>query len=302
MLISVSELVIRWGISPRTVLHVGAHEAEEMAAYESHGWGSDRTVWIEGQHELAERLSARLAEQTHHQVVHAVAWDSVETVTFYRTNNSQSSSVFPLKLHSAEYPSIVVEEEFSVATSRLDEVLSRDPILDLGISFVNLDIQGAELRALKGLGRHLTHVGAIYSEVNIAELYEGCATLREMDAFLQKHGFILVDIRLNNARWGDALWLPKRSVTPPLRLASRFLVELRVLAARSRSLAKRVLRVARGPIFTGSLQVFRFLPLRLRHGLLAVVEVSIGKGFVAGLEGEIDRLLDVAETPPENCL
>ena len=298
MLISVADLSRRWGLSPRTVLHVGAHEAEEMAAYESHGWGSERTVWIEGQRELAERLSQRVAGNAHHRVIHAVAWDAVETVSFYRTNNSQSSSALPLKLHSAEYPSIVVSERYSVSTSRLDELLARDPVLDTGLDFVNLDIQGAELRALKGLGRTLSDVGAVYSEVNTAELYEGCATLRQIDAFLQLNDFALVDIRLTDARWGDALWLPKRFLTPPRRLVSRLVVELRILSGWSRSLAKRGTRLARRGIISGLRQLLRVLPLRIRHGLLSLLEVSIGKGFVSGPEGEIGRLLSVA--PPEH--
>lgn len=297
MLISVQSLASRWGMSPRTILHVGAHEAEEMAAYDSHGWGSERTVWVEGQPELAARLSERLAGRAHHRIIHAVAWDAVEAVTFYRTNNSQSSSALPLKLHSAEYPSIVVAEESRVTTSRLDEVLSEDRILDLGIDFANLDIQGAELRALKGLGHHLSHVGAVYSEVNIAELYEGCATLRELDGFLHKHGFVLVDIRLTDARWGDALWLPKRSLPLPQRLARRLVVELRVLEARCRSSARKVRRATRGRILAGSLRLLALFPLRLRHSFLALLEASVGKGFVAGLNAEIDRLLSAASPP-----
>lgn len=297
MLITVTDLVKRWGLAPRTILHVGAHEAEEMAAYESHGWGKDRTVWIEGQSELAERLAERLSDRTHHRVIHAVAWDTVEPVTFYRTNNSQSSSALPLKLHSAEYPSIVVVNESVVFTSRLDETLSHDCILDRGIDFINLDIQGAELRALKGLGTELSHVGAVYSEVNIAELYEGCATLRHLDAFLQGHDFVLVDLRLTDARWGDALWLQRLSVTPPRRLTRRLVIQSRILGAVARSLVKRTLRRARRSVIAFSLWVLNRFPLRLRHGLLALVEVSVGKGFVGGHDGEIDRLLNVSPLP-----
>lgn len=245
MLISVTDLANRWGISPRTVLHVGAHEAEEMAAYESHGWGNERTIWIEGQLELAEHLTDRIAGRAHHRVVHAVAWDAVETVAFYRTNNSQSSSALPLKLHSVEYPSVTVEDVYRVETSRLDDILAEDLILQIGVDFLNLDIQGAELRAMRGLGTELSRVRAVYSEVNLAELYEGCATLREVDSYLDQHGFALVDIRLTRRRWGDALWVPKTSITFYQRLRCRILAEMRIAIAILQSMVVRGRRIAR---------------------------------------------------------
>lgn len=40
-------------------------------------------------------------------------------------------------------------------------------------TFLNLDVRGAELVALKGLGEHLSDCTAIYTEVSTRELYSG---------------------------------------------------------------------------------------------------------------------------------
>jgi len=51
--------------------------------------------------------------------------------------------------------------------------------------FINLDIQGAELLALKGATAILPFIKAIYTEVNEKELYENCGLIDELDAFLR---------------------------------------------------------------------------------------------------------------------
>lgn len=299
MLITVDELARSWGLSPKSVLHVGAHGGEELIAYEARGWGNKRTIWVEGQAELADRLADKLRDAPNHRVIQAVAWDEATTVTFYVTSNSQSSSALPLKLHSEEYPSIVVTSASRVATSRLDELLADDPVLDMGVDFLNLDIQGAELRALVGLGQELAQVGAVYCEVNLVELYEGCATLRPLARHMQRHGFALVDIRLTSARWGDALWLPRAAIPPSRRFVRRLTVESRVLRASVTSAARRALRAIRSLVLPVLVRTLSSIPRGARTGFISLLEVSIGKGFVPGIRGEIDRLAGVS--PPSHC-
>ena len=44
---------------------------------------------------------------------------------------------------------------------------------------MNLDIQEAELLALKGSDKILNYIDAIYTEVNLDEIYLNCAKLRK---------------------------------------------------------------------------------------------------------------------------
>ena len=72
---------------------------------------------------------------------------------------------------------------------------------------MNLDIQGAELLALKGAGEILKHIDYIYTEVNVNELYEGCALLPELESFLKKRGFKIFAIEMTQHGWGDAFFV-----------------------------------------------------------------------------------------------
>jgi hypothetical protein len=73
---------------------------------------------------------------------------------------------------------------------------------------VNIDVQGAELQAIKGMGNLVRAVDAIYCEVNKEELYEGCAVVNEIDEYLKNYHFQRVATRwIIGKGWGDALYL-----------------------------------------------------------------------------------------------
>ena len=78
-------------------------------------------------------------------------------------------------------------------------------------NFWNLDIQGAELLAMRGGKEWIKHADVVYIEVNVAELYKGCALLPDIDAFLGEEGFDRVLTDITEYKWGDALYVRKRA-------------------------------------------------------------------------------------------
>ena len=58
MLFSINELVKHWRISPKSVLHIGAHLAEECDLYRSVGW--NKVIWIEANPELINDLRKKI--------------------------------------------------------------------------------------------------------------------------------------------------------------------------------------------------------------------------------------------------
>lgn len=202
MLISVDELVQRWKLSPRSVLHIGAHHAEESDAYQAVGWAN--VTWVEANPDLIPALRNKV-EPLGQRVIEAALWHSnYEKLSFSVASNGQSSSLLKFRDHSFLYPAITVEKIVTMSTLRLDAILTDDDSPEL----CNLDIQGAELAALRGFGSILSRVNAIYTEVNKAELYEGCAKIDEIDEYLSREGFHRVATRwVLGFGWGDALYL-----------------------------------------------------------------------------------------------
>jgi len=72
--------------------------------------------------------------------------------------------------------------------------------------FINLDIQGVELRAIKGLGEYLSHIDYIYTEVNEDSVYENNDLLKDIDKYLLLKGFSRKETCIINGNWGDALY------------------------------------------------------------------------------------------------
>lgn len=206
MLISPAELQRYWNLHPDTVIHIGAHEAEELELYTQLGWGATHTVWVEALADKAEAVRRKTEQLPNHTVMNIVAWNATgETVTFNEASNGESSSALEFGTHATVYPNIVFTDSSERTTHRIVDALDFDALGSVGL--VNLDIQGAELKALQGFGDAIDRVEAIYSEVNTAELYVGCAQLTDLDEWLSARGFVRADWEMLPQQWGDALWL-----------------------------------------------------------------------------------------------
>jgi FkbM family methyltransferase len=214
LLYNTQQIKDRIGGDINGVIHVGAHLAEERNDYQSAG--VERVVWIEANPALLPFLTSMpKIEMMQERVLHCVAAEvDDKEVDFNVTNNGQSSSVLQLGLHSTYYPGIVVTETLKLKTTRLDTLLARNAIETAQYEMLNIDIQGAELQALQGLGEQLKLFKAVYTEVNTAEVYKGCALLSELDAFMASHGFEREGVKMwGNDNWGDALYI-NRALVP----------------------------------------------------------------------------------------
>lgn len=206
MLITVERLSRSFGIRPRGVLHVGAHEAEEAADYAKFGWGP--VIWVEMLPDKFEALRQRFAGDPGNTVLNAACWDTDgDVLPIFRANNGQSSSLLRPDQHLSSHPRITFAQDTQTRTSRLETILPAGA----PIEYLSLDIQGAELRALKGLGSRLATVKWACIEVNTRRLYADCALVGELDVFLAQAGFARLLTRMAGTKgWGDAIYINTR--------------------------------------------------------------------------------------------
>lgn len=206
------DLLARYGIRPRGALHVGAHKGDEIANYRARGISP--VVFVEANPNLAQGLRDRFAGQEDVRIIECAASDSEGRATFNITSMDQSSSLLQLKDHAKLYPKIGVAQTVDVRTAPLDTLLAEAGIDPAQLDFIAMDIQGAELLALRGATEILKHVNALQIEVNFSELYEGCPLIGDLDAFLEGHGFIrMMTNTPYSEEWGDALYVRRPVVT-----------------------------------------------------------------------------------------
>ena len=151
MLIPVKVVKKYWGVNPQTIVHVGAHNAEELEDYELAAWGP--VTWIEAQPQKAIALLERIP--SNHKIIEAAVWDIADVeLSLNIMTNTESTSLLNLGTHAAEHPSVQLSHTIPVKTKTLTQLLNGLPAPEL----ISLDIQCVELRAIKGYGRKIAEV------------------------------------------------------------------------------------------------------------------------------------------------
>ncbi|KAB2966167.1 MAG: FkbM family methyltransferase [Thermoanaerobaculia bacterium] len=193
-------------IPPRGVIHVGAHEGQELPVYREMGFA--RALLIEANPAVFARLESAVGGAAGVELVSCAICDREGTVELRVTSFDQSSSLLALKHHREVYPDIVESEVLAVPARRLDNLISERTEADADFNLLVLDVQGAELLVLRGAERVLAGLDAVVAEINFEELYEGCALADELDGFLAARGFERVATSCyHHPSWGDALYL-----------------------------------------------------------------------------------------------
>jgi FkbM family methyltransferase len=200
MLIPLHTLIQKYNIKFEGILHVGAHECEELPEYEKY-LSRDKIVWVEA---LPDKVQLCKDRYPGIHIENAIVSDVIEKVVFKVSNNGQSSSILEFGLHSQYHPHVHYVMAFEGETTLLKDIL---PKYNIKYNFLNFDIQGAELKALKGMEEYLSNVDYLYTEVNSDYVYKNCALVTELDEYLAKFGLIRVETNWTDCKWGDAFYI-----------------------------------------------------------------------------------------------
>lgn len=206
MLIPFDKLVSHFKLSISGVLHIGAHECEEYSYYIKDNIPNENIYWIEAMNDKVEEMKNKYDKVN---IFAGVASDvDGEEVNFNITNNGQSSSFLELGTHLQHHPHVFVVKQEKKETIRMDTLIEKNNINMTKVNFLNIDIQGAELKALIGMGRYLDNINYIYTEVNTESVYKECALLTELDSFLKQKGFERkCEAIYKEYGWGDAFYV-----------------------------------------------------------------------------------------------
>jgi FkbM family methyltransferase len=204
MLINFNTIVKKYG-KPNGIIHIGAHLMEERDDYVNEG--INNIIWIEANPSIYSIIQQNHIGSNEKLFNYTVSDIDDKIIDFYITNNGQSSSILELDKHKIHHPSIFVTETIKTKTKRIDTIISEKNI-DINLyNFLNIDIQGAELLALKGFGNLINNIKYIYTEINTNTLYQNCALINDIDEYLNSFGFKRVETEMTDFEWGDALYV-----------------------------------------------------------------------------------------------
>jgi FkbM family methyltransferase len=200
MFIPLDYLVYKYKINLKGVIHIGAHECEEISNYEKY-LNRDKILWVEGLTHKVEECKQRYPGVL---IENCVVSDKIENVKFNVSNNGQSSSFLEFGLHSTYHPYVYYTHSFQVETKTMNNILQN--YKHIPFNFVNLDIQGTELKALKGMDQYLNQIDYVYTEVNSDYVYKDCNLINEIDDYLKSFNLERVETNFTDCKWGDAFY------------------------------------------------------------------------------------------------
>lgn len=209
MLISFDYLFRKYKIKPEGILHVGANEGQEAEMYDQ--LGVKNVIWVEAIPEVFAKLQKNIAKYPGQSAILACVGDQdgKEVVFNVANNDGQSSSYLQFGTHAKVHPTVKYVRQEKMVMRRLDSLLMMELEYFEPCSgwFLNMDLQGVELDALRGMGSLLHDFDWAYIEVNAEPLYEGCALVQEVDDYLAKFKFLPKETKWTGAKWGDRFYL-----------------------------------------------------------------------------------------------
>ena len=109
---------------PTGILHIGAHECEELVDYINNRVNPQNIYWIDAIKEKVDQMKSKGVAN----VFCAALDDKEQVIKFNITNNGQSSSLLDFGTHQISYPHIRVVESREVTTQTLKSFIESNKI------------------------------------------------------------------------------------------------------------------------------------------------------------------------------
>ena len=212
-MIPFSQLIKKYNIQPKGVLHVGSSTGQEAEAYYSNG--VVQSIWIEAIPDVFEQMWKNVQKYPNVQVFNACIDEKFREVEFnISSNGGESSSIFEFGEHETMHPDVKFIDKIKLKTTRLDAMELNLDKFEYPFEFINLDIQCNELSALKSMGVLINNFNYIYIELNKREVYKGCPLFDEVNQWLYENGFefkeaVWIKNEKGEESWGDGFYIRK---------------------------------------------------------------------------------------------
>ena len=128
---------------------------------------------------------------------------------------NKSSSLLEPDRHLEIVPWLHFDDVMEVETRTMADVCASNAIQR--VDFIHMDVQGAELKVLDGLGPLLERVTAIWLEVEAVPLYRDQPLKDDVAQYLRARGFEMLKDTVDDIS-GDQLWVHKRGMVRRARL------------------------------------------------------------------------------------
>jgi FkbM family methyltransferase len=207
MLLNFSELLKKYNAKPSGVIVAGSHWGEEHDDYVKAG--IRRMAYIEPCAAAFDVLRKNFFGLPEVQLFNLAVGDKaavdVEMYTGDNTvNKGQSNSLLRPSLHLSLHPEVEFNDTELVDVELLDNL----GLAGKGFDLLVMDCQGYEDRVLRGAIKTLKHINWVYTEVNMAPVYENNAMIEDVDELLADFKRVETGPWVGGA-WSDSFYVRK---------------------------------------------------------------------------------------------
>lgn len=193
---------IRW------IVEVGARDCRETLGF-AEQFPCARIYAFECNPDTLPACRAAVAGRQNIRLIEKAAAERAGRLDFYPVDpavNAGASSLYRAtgRYELEHYPQRRIDVEAVTLQSFLEaEAIPR-------IDLLWMDIQGAELAALKGLGARIADVALIHAEVEFEQIYAGQPLFPELRSFLAARGFRFLGFTIYARHSADAVFANRR--------------------------------------------------------------------------------------------
>lgn len=119
---------------------------------------------------------------------------------------NKSSSLLPPDKLEELIPWLKFQDTIEVSTNTIANLAEEYSINT--IDFIHMDVQGAEMKVLKGAKDRIADIKAVWLEVSDSDLYKGQPKKRDVEVYMKENKFDLVKSEFDGVN-GDQLYINK---------------------------------------------------------------------------------------------
>lgn len=209
-------------IKINTVLEIGSmHGLDAVDLLKT--YNPEKIIVVECNPEGIELCKKNLSNFNNAILIETAAWDVDTELQFYKVTESYDNQGNPSHKNDMHKCNIgasscfktndrwpyerYVQQEIKVKARRLDRVLKEQNVSQ--VDLICMDVQGAALQALQGLGDYLNTAKAIITELEVAPIYHGQSLYQDVTSYLKQYNFYAASINYWSEISNDYLFLKK---------------------------------------------------------------------------------------------
>lgn len=207
----ISDLLCRYGLPVRGIVHVGGHQGHQLRSYVE--YGINNIIYFEPVENNFYQLKKTISRIVTNQniKIHKVALGNSQfdaNMYIETDNKGMSCSILEPVEHLSQYPWIKFNERERVYVDLMDNY----DIPSMLFNMLVVDVQGYEIEVMRGATNTLKAMDYVITEINRAELYRDCAKIEKLHDLMIAHDYQLVEYDWCDITWGDAFYAKRNFI------------------------------------------------------------------------------------------